>query len=243
MFMPKLYFCTCLFVASLAHINVALSEEYFGEFIGTAVLSQIDDDGNRPRFKLVNEFTFIDPNEFKWVVPEGYEPLDGASIPKGFWSIVGGPFSGNYFKASIIHDYYSQIKTRTDHDTHRNFYYAMRAGGVPQYQALPMYLAVVAFGPKWKNGIRRRQCLSEDNNISCNFVPDAEDIESTIDLSLPPVGSGDELELAQKFHEAVELALSVESGNGNNETSALVSENVRLEILDNASAKLREGAL
>jgi hypothetical protein len=75
--------------------------------------------------------------------------VDGASIPQLFWSVIGGPFEGNYLKASIIHDYYCDTKTRTAHDTHRNFYYGMRANGVGVVRAKLMYWAVRTFGPDW----------------------------------------------------------------------------------------------
>ncbi len=122
--------------------------EFFGTFSqgpsGTFI------SGNpRPLFQLTAPFGFKDPGGRVWEVPAG-EKVDGASIPKAFWSFIGGPFDGNYLDASVVHDYYCRVKTRSDEDTHRNFYFGMRAKGVPEPQAQKMYWAVATFGPKWQ---------------------------------------------------------------------------------------------
>ena len=103
----------------------------------------------RPVFQLSAPFGFKDPAGRVWPVPSG-EKVDGASIPQLFWSFIGGPFEGNYLYASVVHDYYCRVKTRADKDTHLNFYYGMRAKGVPKPQADKMYWAVSSFGPKWQ---------------------------------------------------------------------------------------------
>src|SRR5690606_16753795 len=123
----------------------ASSSEYFGRFSGDPQ-GQFIETPDRPRFKLTSPFEFEDPNTLKWRVPPDTE-VDGASIPKVLWSVIGGPFSGRFLKASIVHDYYCDRKVRTAHDTHRNFYYGMRANGVSENKATLMYWAVKAFGP------------------------------------------------------------------------------------------------
>jgi hypothetical protein len=76
--------------------------------------------------------------------------VDGASIPQFLWSFIGGPFDGNYAYGSVIHDYYCRVRQRTAHDTHRNFYYGMRAKDVAEWKAVAMHWAVSAYGPDWK---------------------------------------------------------------------------------------------
>ena len=97
---------------------------------------------------LGRTFRFRDPNGLLWSVPPGRE-VDGASIPRPFWSFIGGPFAGRYMNASVIHDHYCDVKTRTEHDTHRNFYYGMRVAGVATWKAKFMYWVVELFGPEW----------------------------------------------------------------------------------------------
>jgi hypothetical protein len=138
--------------------------EYFGEF-KSKLEGEFIDAEVRPRFRLSNQFEFEDPNGFIWSVPAD-TLVDGASIPPPFWSFIGGPFSGRYIKASVIHDYYCDEKTRTEHDTHRNFYYGMRANKVTEWKAKFMYWAVATFGPKWKlenNKIVQIESVDLDN--------------------------------------------------------------------------------
>lgn len=123
--------------------------EYFGDFLSEPSLKVKNNDEGRPTFILLDTFLFKDPNGFEWSTPKGWE-VDGASIPKFAWSIVGGPLSGKYLHASIIHDRYCDTKERTAHDTHRNFYYGMKANGVSDIKANIMYWAVRTFGPSWK---------------------------------------------------------------------------------------------
>lgn len=128
---------------------VQADEEYFGEFSGEPSLKVKSNEPSRPTFILLEEFSFKDPNGLVWTTPKEWE-VDGATIPRAAWSFVGGPLSGNYLKASVIHDRYCDTKSRTAHDTHRNFYYGMRASGVSKKKADIMYLAVRTFGPSWK---------------------------------------------------------------------------------------------
>ncbi|WP_287304985.1 DUF1353 domain-containing protein [Mesorhizobium sp.] len=121
--------------------------EFFGAF-SSGPAGQFVDADQRPLFELSRDFSFDDPNGLKWHVPAGTK-VDGASIPQALWSIIGGPFEGAYLKASVIHDYYCENQSRTAHDTHRNFYYGMRANGVPGWKAKAMYWAVATYGPHW----------------------------------------------------------------------------------------------
>ncbi|AAB91732.1 hypothetical 36.4 kDa protein (plasmid) [Sinorhizobium fredii NGR234] len=125
----------------------AQAAEFFGTF-SSGPAGQFIDADPRPLFELSSDFSFDDPNGLKWPVPTGTR-VDGASIPQTFWSIIGGPFEGAYLKASVIHDYFCETKSRTAHDTHRNFYYGMRANGVPGWKAKAMYWAVATYGPDW----------------------------------------------------------------------------------------------
>jgi hypothetical protein len=103
----------------------------------------------RPKFRLLAPFGFKDPNGRVWEVPAGVE-VDGASIPRAFWTVIGGPFEGNYLNASVVHDHFCRVRTRTAQDTHRTFYYGMRAQGVSEAQAKKMFWAVTTFGPNWQ---------------------------------------------------------------------------------------------
>lgn len=123
--------------------------DYYGTFPNNPV-GEFMDGPDRPLFKLHKEFVYSDPNQFLWSAPKD-EIIDGASIPKFAWSMVGGPFSGNYFKASIIHDYFCCTKSRNYYDTHETFRRGMRASGVSKFKAYLMWVAVRFAGPdKWE---------------------------------------------------------------------------------------------
>jgi hypothetical protein len=99
-------------------------------------------------FKLLEPFTYIDPRGVEWVAPAG-TLADGASIPRIFWSILGGPLEGKYRDASIIHDFYCSTRHKPWREVHRMFLDAMLTSGVEDALALRMYAAVRAAGPRW----------------------------------------------------------------------------------------------
>lgn len=138
----------CLLLVALTSPLRAQEFEYHGEFLDPLDGVFITVPGNRPHFKLNVQFRFQDPNGFLWTVP-GLTVVDGASIPEPLWSVIGAPFTDNYLNASVIHDYYCEAKSRTAHDTHRAFYYGMKAANVPEWRAKLMYWAVATFGPDW----------------------------------------------------------------------------------------------
>jgi hypothetical protein len=136
-----------LFAVALTFTQPAFAQPYYGQFSdgpqGEFLVTE-----PWPEFVLSADFRFDDPNGLAWVTPSG-TVVNGASIPKMFWSFIGGPFSGRYLQASVIHDHYVTIRVRTAHDTHRNFYYGMMANGVEPWQAKAMYWAVRTFGDDW----------------------------------------------------------------------------------------------
>jgi len=98
--------------------------------------------------QLNEDFAYISPSGKRWDAPNG-SIVDGASIPQVFWTVVGGPFEGQYRNASVVHDVACVKRSEKWEDVHRMFYYAMRAGGVSESRAALMYAAVYKFGPRW----------------------------------------------------------------------------------------------
>jgi hypothetical protein len=91
-----------------------------------------------------------------WTAPPG-TLTDGASIPKIFWSVIGGPFEGKYRDAAVNHDYECCVQRNAWYDVHRMFYDAMMTRGVEEWRAKLMYFAVFFFGPRWPKPARRPQ--------------------------------------------------------------------------------------
>jgi hypothetical protein len=137
---------TALAIA-LASLIVALApaKNEFGHFIGTVKAEWLDD-GRKMR--LLEPFVYQDQNSVQWLAPKE-SVVDGASIPKVFWSFIGGPFEGRYRNASVTHDVECKIKQHQWRDVHRMFYNASRCGGVGALKAKIMFGAVYHFGPRW----------------------------------------------------------------------------------------------
>ena len=120
--------------------------EYFGAFTGV-VSADWSDDGRT--MTLREPVVFTDRRGIRWFADAGDE-IDGASIPRFFWRFIGGPFSGKYRRASVIHDVYCVSRCRPSPAVHAMFYAAMRADGVFALKAWLMWLAVRLFGPRFK---------------------------------------------------------------------------------------------
>ena len=118
----------------------------WGRFDGQ-VIARWEDDGRT--MTLVEPFAYIDPREARWPAPAG-AVVNGASIPRPFWSLIGGPFAGEFRDASVVHDVACEARDRPWRAVHRMFYEACRCGGVGAVKAKTMYYAVFHFGPRWR---------------------------------------------------------------------------------------------
>lgn len=97
---------------------------------------------------LLKPIAYHRPDGSIWPVPVGAK-LDGASIPRAFWTLIGSPLRGKYRDASIVHDHYCVTEERSWSDTHHMFHDAMRCSGVGTARASVMFYAVYRFGPRW----------------------------------------------------------------------------------------------
>lgn len=98
---------------------------------------------------LLSELRYTDPQGVIWIAPAG-SVVDGASIPRSLWSLMGGPFEGKYRNASVLHDVSYDQKTKPWEECDRMFYDAMRCSGVSGVEAGTMYYALRKFGHHWK---------------------------------------------------------------------------------------------
>ena len=121
---------------------------------------------------LLTELRYTDPHGEVWVAPAGSE-LDGASIPRYLWSIMGGPFEGKYRNASVLHDVAYGERKRPWQDCDRMFYYAMRCSGVSAAEAKTMYYTLYKFGNHWKFPIKRAKAVKVGGTTIARAVPRA----------------------------------------------------------------------
>jgi hypothetical protein len=117
-------------------------------FIGNVSVSWLTQPGADRDMKLNQDFGFEDSGGLVWTAKKN-AVVNGASIPQIFWSTFGSPFIGDYRRASVLHDYYCDVKTRPSAATHLMFYEACLAGGVEIVKAKTMYTMVKTFGPSW----------------------------------------------------------------------------------------------
>jgi hypothetical protein len=117
-----------------------------GKFEGSVIAEWLKD-GREMR--LTQDFAFIDRNKKRWVAKAG-AVVDGASIPRVAWTLIGGPFEGQYRESSVIHDVACSEKKETWERVHEVFYEGMIASGVSEARASVMYGAVYHFGPRWE---------------------------------------------------------------------------------------------
>jgi Protein of unknown function (DUF1353) len=141
----------------------------WGHFTGEPV-TKWNPDGRT--MTLLTELRYIDPNGEVWVAPVGSQ-VDGASIPRYLWSIMGGPFEGKYRNASVLHDVSYGQRNRPWQDCDRMFYNAMRCSGVSAVEAKTMYYALYRFGNHWKFPIKRGKPVKFEGQMVARAIPRA----------------------------------------------------------------------
>jgi hypothetical protein len=116
-----------------------------GRFSGDPQTEWVTEDGAEDRrMRLIETFWFRDPGGKKWVAAAG-AVVDGASIPRALWTTVGSPYTGDYRRASIVHDV-ACVEAAGDEDKRRAadrmFFHACRTGGCSIWQATTLYVGV-----------------------------------------------------------------------------------------------------
>ncbi len=134
----------------------AAENKAYGSFSGTLKLEDVPEqyvdtgpyDPGHTEFRLLEDYVFTAASGKNYTVPAGVV-VNGASIPKAVWSVVGGPWSGRYRNASVLRDFMSENLLEDSETVHRLFYEAMLASGVSRAKAKLMYFAVLKGGPQW----------------------------------------------------------------------------------------------
>src|SRR5439155_16738717 len=111
------------------------------------VEARLENDGRT--MTLLSELRYTDPQGVAWIAPAG-SVVDGASIPRSLWSLMGGPFEGEYRNASVLHDVAYDQRNRPWQVCDQMFYNAMRCSGVSAVEAGTMYYGLRKFGRHWK---------------------------------------------------------------------------------------------
>ncbi|PHR85875.1 MAG: hypothetical protein COA78_38715 [Blastopirellula sp.] len=132
--------------SNLTTSTATAAENEFGQFLEPLEM-RVESDGKT--FTLTKDFGYIDAQGKQWDAPTGSR-VDGATIPRLLYTVVGSPMTGKYRMASVVHDVACIQKTEPWKETHRMFYEACRCGGVGDSKAKMMYWAVYHFGDRWR---------------------------------------------------------------------------------------------
>jgi hypothetical protein len=138
-----------------AWTSIAEQSHKWGYYSGAPV-TKWDSDGRT--MTLLSEIRYTDPKGEVWIAPAG-SVVDGASIPRSLWTIMGGPFEGKYRNASVLHDVSYDQHNRPWEECDRMFYNAMRCSGVGKVEAGTMYYALYKFGHHWKFEVKKAKPL------------------------------------------------------------------------------------
>lgn len=96
---------------------------------------------------LEEEFYYIDKDQKKWLVPVGGE-LNGATIPRVLWSIIGSSYVGAYRRASVVHDFFvgegnnPDVAYQKRREADKMFFRACRTDGCSWRFAAKLYIGV-----------------------------------------------------------------------------------------------------
>ncbi len=112
-----------------------------GAFSGNPRTEWLTEGGADRQMQMLDDFWYDDPDGRRWEAKAG-SIVNGASIPAPLWSAVGSPYTGEYRRASIVHDIACDDPTVSRKEADRMFYFACLAGGCSKSQARLLYTGV-----------------------------------------------------------------------------------------------------
>lgn len=141
--------------------------------------------------KILEDCAYTEASGKEWKAKTG-TIVDGASIPKSFWSIIGSPLTGAYRNASVFHDVGCIERNESWQSVHSMFYKGMRCSGVPANKAKVMFAAVWYYGPRWDKPIPllkhiKTQELEESKEPTKKEIQDIKDWVKKYDPSIQEI--------------------------------------------------------
>ena len=149
-------------------------------FYSGPIETRWEDDGRT--MVLLNELRYTDPYGVVWIAPAGSK-VDGASIPRAFWGMIGGPFEGKYRNASVLHDVAYDRQDRSPAQVDLMFYNAMRCSGVGVVTAKTMYDSLVRHGRHWT--LRQGPAQADPTRASAVSPTDVDEIQEWVRANDP----------------------------------------------------------
>lgn len=158
-------------------------EDAAAEYVNTG-----PNDPGHTEFKLIEDYTYVDKDGQRWTAPSG-TVVNGASIPRVAWSIIGGPWDGEYRNAAVIHDFMCDNEIESSDFTHRVFFEAMMASNVSDSLAKLMYYAVRKGGPQWVKQPGFLPPIVTRGNLTVEELRLFSEVEKMEDLTLDQIDS------------------------------------------------------
>lgn len=118
-------------------------------FSGRVAVELLDNIENDHRLRLLEDFSFRDPNGRVWTARAG-GIVDGMPAPAGKPAWFRLQYPGRLRKAAVVHDYYVAEKREPWRDVHRMYFYANLAEGVSSPEAKIAYMLIYAAGWRWE---------------------------------------------------------------------------------------------
>ena len=185
-----------------------------GEFSGDPRTQWLTEAGSDRHMRLLDTFWFRDPDGRVWTTPADYG-IDGASIPRALWTLVGSPYTGDYRRASVVHDKACDEAAgdpTARRAADRMFYHACRAGGCSVIEATLLYVgvrigALTPLVPAWQEASKtdrpRASRSSGDDRLEADFRLAAAKV-------LEGPETDDPSELERRTDEALSLVSSID---------------------------------
>ncbi len=167
LFLAALLLAGCASKPPASWQEAAAQDHPWGYYIGAPV-TQWNPDGRS--MTLLHSLRYVDPEGILWVAPAG-SVVDGASIPRALWTLMGGPFEGKYRNASVLHDVAYTMQNRPARDCDRMFYHAMRCSGVSAVEAKTMYYALIRFVWHWDFSVKKAKPVKVGRKMVARAQP------------------------------------------------------------------------
>ena len=94
--------------------------------------------------RILNDVSFLDSSGKLWIAKSG-TIINGASIPRFFWRVIGSPYVGKYRRSAVIHDAYYDSQDEPRKKVDQMFYECMIVDGVSKIKSFLMFKAVRIF--------------------------------------------------------------------------------------------------
>jgi Protein of unknown function (DUF1353) len=186
-----------------------------GEFSGAPKCEWLTENDRPDRqMRVLEEFTFRDSDGRMWRTPTNCL-VDGASIPRALWTLVGSPFTGDYRRASIVHDKACDDaggNPAARRAADRMFYHACRAGGCSVRESTLLYVGVRMGALSDSTPIWREATANEDRGPEVARTPAEDRFEVDFRMAAETVLSHGEVDDPAVIERRTDVALSLVSG-------------------------------